>query len=757
MQEFKRVLLNKKVIAALLCLTAINLWIYIQQQTPDTDRFSLTEHADFYLETLHICSTMEPEDAIFYVSQKQLQAMGYMSKYYRMTDASKEQLPLTEDESYLRNEIYTIILEQLSYPGEYEEYLEQIKKTADDLSEVSLFADESSFAYKNIQKTLKDFSPVYDAEITVGPDIAVTSLFTDAWSDYMILIFVMILCVCLTAERKNGPWGLIHAAPGGRFVLTVKRLTILLTGSILSCILLFGGKVLLAGYLYNGMDNMDRTIQSIEMFSNVPTVMTVGKFFVFYLLMKIAGTFVIGMCLWAILSAISNTNLSFVAGAFFLSAEYLCFKVIPDSFLIVPLKYINIFSFIEYVSVFRKYLNINLFGSVVEVNHMISIILPIAIILLIALLILIHENKKPVSDQNILLRFWDRISRKLSYHLASGKMIPTEYYKTLLIQKGILLLAILMIFQYLYAKAPPREYQAGDQFLSYYKAKLEGPVNDDTLQFLNEEAGRLNNELSELDNSEAASFMREEILSKLHAVTSLSAKTDELISIQESRNIQAYILETSLYDAIFNDNVFGYQRKTALLVILFIVLLLSGVFSYENQSRMNTLLRTGVRGREKLWRVKILISLSLAAVVCAAVYGTELILALQQYGNLHSTEAPIQSLSLFSDVPVHISISSFTCLFYALRLLSTFSLTCLVLLISQFSVKTENAVVINSLVLLVPAALHATGMEQFSFISFIMPVGAIELLPDRWAIFPVTFFAGLISLITNRYLFFRLR
>lgn len=124
------------------------------------------------------------------------------------------------------------------------------------------------------------------------------------------MILVAIVCGLLVAERNEGLWTMIYATSGGQSRLALRRVGILLGASWIATVVLVGMRILLCGWVYHGLGEWDRPLQSIQMFYNVPTPMTVGQFWLVYMTVKAFGAFWVGLVLWTILSAISNLALA---------------------------------------------------------------------------------------------------------------------------------------------------------------------------------------------------------------------------------------------------------------------------------------------------------------------------------------------------------------------------------------------------------------------------------------------------------------
>jgi hypothetical protein len=98
-----------------------------------------------------------------------------------------------------------------------------MSENAENMKTVSIFSDPNSFSYRNIIKTVDDFSSIHITEIALDNDLAINALFTDSISDYSILAYMMVIVLLLIQERKKGLWPLIYAYPEGRSTLAIKE------------------------------------------------------------------------------------------------------------------------------------------------------------------------------------------------------------------------------------------------------------------------------------------------------------------------------------------------------------------------------------------------------------------------------------------------------------------------------------------------------------------------------------------------------
>ena len=91
--------------------------------------------------------------------------------------------------------------------------------------------------------------------------------------------------------------------------------------------------------------------------------------------------------------AISNTSLGVAVTALFLGTEYTLFALIPDSYAIAVLRFVNIFAMISYNRIYMRYLNINISSYPVNGSTLTTYMIPTALVIFAAGSIIIHHRK----------------------------------------------------------------------------------------------------------------------------------------------------------------------------------------------------------------------------------------------------------------------------------------------------------------------------------------------------------------------------
>ena len=680
--EAKRVLGSRLFIAVLAGLVVLSCFFYLYQR-PDTWKAPLI-NGEVYHEQLENLKDMSWEDAHAWCVQYQEEAEVARIEGTWDYDSEAEEIRIAAAQ----------LQGQYEHLMGYKPYLDRVQSHAKLLQSVSLFADPNSIGYKNTVKTANDFEKMQSVEVTAGHDLAVTEFFTDKWTDYSIIIVICVVCGLFLSERKEGLWPMIHAASGGRWKMALRRTGLLFAGAWIGSLALIGSRILLCGIEYHGLGEWGRTLQSIPMFSNVPIPMTIGQFWLFYISIKAIGAFWIGLVLWSILSSISNLGLALCAAGLVVGAEFAC-TAIPSSSMFAALRYVNLFSFVDFNSVFTRYLNLTVFGNLISGSDLVLAMLPFLCIAFIALNVAITQRKRPVAPQNRLLRWFDGISKKLNPIFAGGG----ESRKLLIKRRGILLLILLAVLVHK-MEAPPRAYVAWDPFIQFYEQRFAGPITEEKLEQMEIALENTGDEYNK------------------------KGLTIVLEAAKEAPE-GAWIVPTAPYDAIWSDNEENYHRITALMAMLILVLVLSPIASQERQNEMTVLLRSTSGGRKRLMLRKQILLVLIATFVWAMVYGMELYRTIEEYGGFVCLSAPAYSLPFFkSGIPLWCAIG----LYYAAKLVVLVIIGEVCFFLSSRCTKNRDAMLLCTGVLLIPAALAAIGSAIGEYLSFLLPLGGAELL-----------------------------
>lgn len=620
-------------------------------------------------------------------------------------------IDLSEDalhENYLRRDVLQALLDQLAHLQEYPAYLQQVQANSKQMAALSIFNKPNSFSSRNIEKTAADFPTTVDLQL--DNDFAVTMLVTDQLGGYTLLIFTLFLTLQFLDERKRGLWSLVHGSAEGRSRLARKRAGILLLGVTLGTLVLLGGKLLFGVIQYGSIGSLSRNVQSIAVFSDFPWVMPVWAFLLGYFLLKVLGMWLVGMAVWAILQAVNHLPLALGAACIVLASEYALFRFIPDSYTIVFLRYVNLFALVDVPQIALHYLNLNLFGWPVQGFLLAIGLIPPLLAVLFAANLLLAAKKKPVSRQNSLLSWFDRLRVPFSKAVGRLRLFGMELYKILWLQKGILVLLLVALFSFAAMDAPQPDQELYNSELAGLSASMQGPITEETLRLID----------SKIEEYSAWA-PSETVLRQLGLLQQMREKVTQSLEAKDG----LWLIDPTPYAALMGQNNGRYQRQNAVVLLLALALLLSGTFAAEQQDRMQQLLRGSPHGSARLWGKKIGVALLLTVVVWLIFEAGELTLLHKTYGTF-ALSAPLQSFDAFAQLPYHTTLGAAIAAYLLLRLLALCAVTGVILTLSAVCKQTNAAILLNCAVLVLPACLSYMNITALDFLSFVKPLSPLE-------------------------------
>lgn len=637
------------------------------------------------------------------------------------------------------------LLKQAEYLDGYDDYLAMIQANKENMLSFSIFNSSDSFSGRNIIKTANEFKSLQGVSLTLGVDGVITAFMDFSITDYLLLAVLMLICISFLDERKNGLWSVVHTTTNGRRKMALRRTGILLGVSVIGVVLLYGSNLLMGFFIYGGINDLGRAVQSVELLGKMPMCCTVGEFLLLYLFFKIGAAFLVALLLWLIFTAINNVKYTMIVAAGVLVVEYTLYTFLPVQSGLNVFKYFNIFTYITASDLYTNYLNIDLLGYSVGIRLVSQYACLPLILILAAACISIHCHKRPAAGKDILGRFVYGMNRVRDCFLRRFHLFGMELHKTLSIQKGVL---ILVLFLYLVmgltftVNIPVSS--TTDAATRQYISQLSGEITEDTLQQIEDiqaeldatlaahEEARVQYENGEMEYPQYDVFARdaESARTKSNALTNVRARVEELQVIGAEKNITPWLIEESPYQGTYGSDAKPNQNRTTLVAMLTITLLLGGSMAYETQSGMDYLLASTLRGRKKLLHRKIGLAAIFTTVVWAIIYGMEFQAFLSVCDKV-TLAASVQSLSMLENLPIRCSIGVFLVGLYLFHWLALFACAMLTMLISSYTKRLETAYIVNCGVILLPSVLYLfMGLEPLKYLSLALLVQVMPLLME---------------------------
>lgn len=632
--------------------------------------------------------------------------------------------------------------ERTAYVDGFHESMEAIGQQADSMSGISIFARRDSFSERNLQQTKKDF----EGMLSVQP-VLFDCGFLEEYFSYKLLNGITVLCAAVVAfifvdENKPGLRSMIFASVNGRGRLVAERIGALLLWNGILALLFYGGTLLIGSAVMHGelFSCLGYPIQSIPMFGNLPWKLGIGEFLLCYLIYRWVLLFLITLAVWTLLYSIDHVVVAFGAAGLIGMAEYLLVRLVDGNSPVNALRYCNLWYLTVGVDFFTEYKNLNIFSYAVNKNVLIYGTGLIFCVLFLTFAFFTGIRRYPnASAMGRLKRRLHLILRRLRYLVGTFQerisLRGAEYYKVLISQKGIVILLVILAAAVSQTDTTGVQRSAAQRLYQEFMERHEGVPDAESLvelKALDEELAVVQEayeederkyrqgELSETDwyysclRYEAFDGDRQ-FLEQVQEVTSY------LQTLEQERGIKGWYLNTSGYLHLLEDG----SSLLYVLLVLSIVLLCSGSFSYEEKCGTRAILRSSAQGRAALYRRKmktvLFLTLVLYLIMCALEIGS----IAHVYG-ISGLQAPVQSVMRLSFVQLRCSVGAFFGILYLIRgvmLVSVAAFTCML------SVRTSQKYTIAlSCVLCVPEVLSLVGIEWFQYLSVLQLVSVIPFL-----------------------------
>ncbi len=616
---------------------------------------------------------------------------------------------------------------------DYNEYVEQVVNQADYMSTISIFNREDSFANSNIEKTKSDYIPLLNVSAVSFDDSFLTVFFSFGIINGIIILCGIIVPFVYVDENSPGLRGMLFASINGRGKLALRRIgAIALWDGIITAV--FYIATLIISILMYGGDLyacLSYPVQSIYMFRDFTLCINIGEFILIYILFRFFIMFAVSILVWTLLFCVDNLVISGGIVVIIGFVSYILKKMISANSPANLLRYCNFWYLSSGAEFFTEYRNLNIFGNAVNKNVMSLIFCGLVISICVVIGLIVGIKRYPCKSR---LGFIGVFMKKIRTSMGkfAGKIqeglsvTAAEYYKMLISQKGILVLLILGIVFFRNTDFTLiQKSGALELYYSFMDEHTGSPdeASENEIQRVAElveyeknvyEAACIAYEAGEMDDYDwmvysirYESFENERLF--LDKIQSQKAYLDELSS---SSGINGWYINENSYNNLINSG----NTVVDMLVIFSIIIMCSGIFSYENKRGMTDVLRCGAKGRNGLfWR-----KIGMAFVIVSLIYFVQSGLAIGEnvkvYG-MSGLTAPVQSIESLSFVPFHCSIGMFLVIVYLIRyvmVLLTAIYTCM------FSARVSQKAAIGlGITLMVPACLAILGFKIFRYLSVV--------------------------------------
>lgn len=660
MNEWKRIFSDRRRQLAVLCIPLLCLFLFFYQKCGG-DFPALITDAREYRELLAEYADSTPEEII---------------------EAFPDPWSITENEQRL--------LAQAEHLRDYGAYLDRVQEQAAKMQMTSVFgSNQDSFVYRNIIKTAEDFADCSAEAVSLGNDRAVQDWLAFSVADWTFLAVIVLLVMAFLEERQKGLSAIVRSCPAGRGRLQLSRVLILLLYAAGMTLALYYLPLALSMCIDGGWEDLSRPVQSLAEFRLCTAQMSIGGFLVQFFFVKTLCGFLLGLLIWFLLSFLEQVQLCWMMTASGLAVEYLLYTLVSAQSIFSPLRYVNVFSYVFTGELYTDYVNINFLEFPVERRTFLLGLLVVLAVLFSAAILWVLTKRYPFGNRDRMgkwLHLWNRAGDAVRRHLG---LYGFEWYKLLFLSfGGIFLVLGILLTQDIQCNSGAYN-RTEDLVYRQYVSQIQGPVTQDTYAYI-EDAWQA---VKASDLEDTAAF--EAALVRLEQKV---ADTDDGV----------WIVDETTFLNIYGSDAWRLQRKNGLLAMIFLVACLSPLFACEQQGDVKKVLRSTPGGRNRLFRAKYAVALSITALVWLRVFGQEWWKATELLGEL-ILSSPCGSVGMLKGFDM--SVGAFLALLYLGKGLALLIPMHLCVFIGERCDGFEKAFVVSGVTLLLPAAACSFGMD----------------------------------------------
>ncbi|MDE7294965.1 MAG: hypothetical protein K2N72_11125 [Oscillospiraceae bacterium] len=612
-----------------------------------------------------------------------------------------------------RDRDVTLTGEELeSYISSYPDFLRRTEENAKQLSALPMYR-ENGFGAESMAKAAEKYSGLTGLHLKSGDNFGVVLLINFGLSDILLTAFLAAVAIGFQAERRKGLVNMVRATAYGRGRLCAVRIIILGLSAVLGGVLLYGGNFLGTVMAFEKCD-LSRAVQSLPEFMECPYRVTIGEFLLISFGVKIWAAFTAGLVFY-LLTSVFRTAAAFGAAGIIGAAQMLLYKLLIPVSRMNGLKYINIFAAFDLKEIFSACRFINMGGSAAGALDCLMIAMAAVTMLLCTALMVIHGKMQPVS-RGILEGISERFARLGGERIKVNRTVfGWELRKILINGRGIIFLGAALLLTLNSAKKYDYVYPVNPYESEWY-GKFEGIITEEMIDNIAKNRERLEWNI-ERTNKQIENCMSkenpdndllgrlimqlEEYTKQLEGLLPVQANAEDGLQYSRSSGREVWLIKPYAYELLFKKDM-GTLRRVCLYALIGVIAAVSGVYAYDRQNGMGTVIHSAYKGRRTTDAAKLISVLIICFITCSGLH----LIQLWQIGGLlgyNDISAPLQSLECMRDFPLYMPLRGYIILLFAVRGIAGCAAGGICTLISRFSPDTGSAMGISAFLLVIPA------------------------------------------------------
>ncbi|MEG1862389.1 MAG: hypothetical protein RR198_02155 [Oscillospiraceae bacterium] len=667
-----------------------------------------------------LSAMMKLDHAVKYLKVDRTEAIRMMNVDYKAELAeygdiySKGQYLQYTDSLYAEYRFFETMSNEIHQAHGYQEFLDNIQKKSQQLSQISVFNKEGSYDSLNIKATSKAYEGIRDIKINFSPQEGVVNAISFRYSD-IILVFAMLLLASFIVrdERDNGLLALIRTSGAGRGKTAVAKLMALSFSMLIVVSAVYGVNLFYCNITY-GIGDLSRSIQSIPYLMRSTMRVNLIGYLLIFIFTKWIAAFICGA--WVLLAMVVTKKVftGYVLALLMPALNLIIRNIIPATSHFNVIKYSNLVSFLTTNEILGGYRNIYWFGKPVRLFWVEVIAALIFAVIFVLLFIGVFSKSQLLSEP------------KSSYQLFKKKkfkattVLKQEWYKLTVMNGGALLLALFCVFQCYQAYKAENYIDADEIFYSYYMKNITGTYDHEAYNFMIAEGEKFEPILKAksmrsnnlITAKEYELFMSSNFALQMeYNIYSIAA--DKIINLHNNPGTQL-IYDTG-YNKFFdfNDHL---DLKDYLATGLMTCIIFAGLFAMEKSSGMIKVVRSTPLGMTFTAQSKVKTAAIMSAFITMLAIMPRVWQVYKGYG-FSGLFVSAKSLAQFAKIPQIVNVLLMIIFMLIMRYAVSFTMAMTVLYISNLSVNYLSSVMFSLMIIELPPLTYYFGVSWAKWLS----------------------------------------
>ena len=553
----------------------------------------------------------------------------------------------------------------------YEDFLVGVEKQSDSMQASAVFND-SYFNRRNLEKTQEVYSRLHGIkplnEYPQGMLFVTEYHLTDV---FLLLSVAVLLMRLLIQERTDGLFQLLKTTRNGRGRLICAKYMTFVTVAFVLTVLFFCTNYFVAAR-GNLLGEGDAAVQSLSGYIASPFAISVGTFFYVFLLCKWAAVTAVGSVFFLLCIFCRSQLYSVLCITAVFFAELVLWTTIEDYSVLSPVRQLNLAAIMDTSHYFDDYVNFNFFGMPVSAvaAGLFTVIFASSASLILSVKLFSAEGTTDARKNRLLTLF----RRKKTDIRFSASLSWGEWKKLFLMQRGLLLLVVLLVIQALFYGELQFFSDREEACYQRYSQMLEGELTEEKSAMLEAEEKRLESLESELEekyrsfeqgmiSSAVLNYYEKKLTPDPAEKTGLqkAARQYQYLKEQAAGNEHvAYIYQTGWEKLLGKDGLTAEILDFSKLLLI-LILAVSNLATVEKSSYVELLIQSSTRGSRAVKRIKTVwvTVFALTAAVIAFIWRP---LRIADYYTLTGFEYSTKSLMFLSDLNFSMPIGVYLCI-----------------------------------------------------------------------------------------------